>query len=68
MQTNCVRVCVCHFLGMQHSVAAAGRPFGVGLNETFLSQYLKGLGYSTHAIGKVLQAFLVTLRMCSVHV
>jgi len=38
--------------GMQHSVIDKGEPWGVGLNETFLPQQLKTLGYKTHAIGK----------------
>ena len=38
---------------MQHAVILASQPFGLGLNETLLSQYLKELGYATHAVGKV---------------
>ena len=41
------------FLGMQHSVILAAAPYGLGLNETLLPEYLKGLGYATHAVGKV---------------
>ena len=39
---------------MQHSVIMAGQPYGLGLNETLLPQYLKEQGYTTHAVGKVL--------------
>lgn len=38
--------------GMQHSVILASTPYGLGLNETLLPQYLKNLGYATHAVGK----------------
>lgn len=38
---------------MQHSVIQASQPYGLGLNETLLPQYLKQLGYATHAVGKV---------------
>ena len=29
------------------------QPYGLGLNETLMPQYLKQLGYATHAVGKV---------------
>ena len=38
---------------MQHSVIQAAQPYGLGLNETLMPQYLKELGYATHAVGKV---------------
>ena len=38
---------------MQHGVIQAAQPYGLGLNETLLPQYLKELGYATHAVGKV---------------
>jgi len=38
--------------GMQDSVIDKGEPWGVGLNETFLSQQLKQVGYKTHCVGK----------------
>ena len=38
---------------MQHSVIMGGEPFGLGLEEKLLPQFLKELGYVTHAVGKV---------------
>ena len=38
---------------MYHATIRATSAWGVGLNETFLSQELKKQGYSTHAVGKV---------------
>lgn len=38
--------------GMQHGVIMAGQPFGLGLEEKLLPQYLKEIGYDTHAVGK----------------
>jgi len=38
---------------MQHGVIMAGQPFGVSLEEKLLPQYLKEMGYATHAVGKV---------------
>lgn len=38
--------------GMHHSVIMGGQPFGLGLEEKLLPQYLKELGYATHAVGK----------------
>ena len=39
--------------GLQHSVIHSPEPYGLGLDEKLLPQYLKDLNYSTHAIGKV---------------
>ncbi|ELU18717.1 hypothetical protein CAPTEDRAFT_218441 [Capitella teleta] len=39
-------------LGLQHDVIVWAQPYGLGLNETLLPQYLKTLGYSTHMVGK----------------
>ncbi|XP_067930053.1 arylsulfatase J-like isoform X1 [Watersipora subatra] len=39
-------------LGLQKAVVAPTEPFGLGLNETLLPQYLKKYGYVTHMIGK----------------
>lgn len=38
---------------MQSDTVSAPNTWGVGLNETFLPQYLKSQGYANHAIGKV---------------
>ena len=40
-------------LGLQHGVIFPPLPYGLGLNETLLPQYLKKYGYATHMIGKV---------------
>jgi arylsulfatase B len=37
---------------MQHYVILAEEPWGLGLNEKLLPEYLKEEGYATHAIGK----------------
>ena len=46
-------LCICMSPGMQHSVIQISQPYGLGLNETLLPQYLQKLGYATHAVGKV---------------
>ncbi|XP_055333769.1 arylsulfatase B-like isoform X2 [Paramacrobiotus metropolitanus] len=38
--------------GMQHNVLYAAQPYGLGLEEKLLPQYLKEAGYRNHAIGK----------------
>ncbi|XP_033334236.2 arylsulfatase B [Megalopta genalis] len=38
--------------GMQHGVLKCAEPRGLPLREKLLPQYLKGLGYSTHIVGK----------------
>lgn len=38
--------------GMQDGVILAAQPYGLGLNETLMPQYLKELGYATHGVGK----------------
>ncbi|KAJ7390443.1 hypothetical protein OS493_025143 [Desmophyllum pertusum] len=38
--------------GLQHDVILASQPYGLGLDETLMPQYLKQLGYATHAVGK----------------
>lgn len=40
---------------MQNGVILAAQPYGLGLNETLMPQYLKELGYATHGVGKVEQ-------------
>lgn len=39
-------------LGLQELVINNDAPWGLGLNETLLPQYLKKAGYKTHLIGK----------------
>ncbi|KAL9983621.1 hypothetical protein ACROYT_G005820 [Oculina patagonica] len=39
-------------LGIQHFVIFAAQPYGLPLKEVTVAQYLKTLGYKTHAIGK----------------
>ncbi|KAJ7356377.1 hypothetical protein OS493_025487 [Desmophyllum pertusum] len=39
-------------LGIQHFVIFAAQPYGLPLKEVTTAQYLKALGYQTHAIGK----------------
>ncbi|XP_066269867.1 arylsulfatase B-like isoform X3 [Branchiostoma lanceolatum] len=39
--------------GLQHGVIIGAQPYGLGLNETVLPQYLKQLGYATRMVGKV---------------
>ncbi|XP_057307956.1 arylsulfatase J-like isoform X1 [Hydractinia symbiolongicarpus] len=38
--------------GMQSGTISAANPWGLGLEEKLLPQYLKEIGYKTHAIGK----------------
>ena len=40
-------------LGLQHGVIYGSQPYGLPLSEKIMPQWLKGLGYATHIIGKV---------------
>lgn len=44
---------------MQHDVIYANEPRGLPLNYTLLPQYLRKLGYDTHAVGKVLILYIL---------
>ncbi|XP_022083579.1 arylsulfatase I-like [Acanthaster planci] len=39
-------------LGLQHNTIGGAQPYGLGLNETLISQLLKTQGYKTHIVGK----------------
>jgi len=41
--------------GLQQGVISSAEPYGLPLNETIFSQYLKQFGYATHIVGKVCQ-------------
>jgi arylsulfatase A-like enzyme len=43
--------------GLQHDVFYGAEPFGTPLQHKMLPQFLKGLGYETHAVGKWHQGF-----------
>lgn len=40
-------------LGVQHAVFHNKQPAGLPEGEKILPEYMKDLGYSTHAVGKV---------------
>jgi len=46
------------YSGVQHGVFHNKQPSGLPENEKILPEYLKDLGYSTHAVGKV--CFVIT--------
>lgn len=54
---------------MQSGVILAAQPYGLGLNETLIPQYLKEFGYATHGVGKVWpEVFIVNNHfLSSVH-
>lgn len=39
-------------IGMQQLVILPGEPWGLGLDQKLLPEYLKEVGYDTHIIGK----------------
>ena len=46
-----------HYPGMQSGTIDSASPWGLSLKEKLLPQYLKEMGYETHAIGKVSDVF-----------
>ena len=53
------------YTGLQHGVILTPEPWGMGLEEVILPQYLKELGYKTHIVGKVkfsFYSFSINLR------
>lgn len=40
-------------IGLQKSVIVGSAPYGLGLDEKIMPQYLKTLGYKSHIVGKV---------------
>lgn len=51
---------LCTVPGLQRGVIVGPHPYGLGINETILSQYLKQHGdYSTHLVGKVSELFVL---------
>ena len=38
---------------MQHGVIRGSAPYGVGLDETLMPEFLKEVGYASHIVGKV---------------
>ena len=51
MSVDSDNLCLCP-TGLQDFVITETTPFGLGLNETILPQYLKPHGYSTHIVGR----------------
>ena len=56
---------------MQSGTIYPAQPWGVGLKEKFLSEYLQSAGYKTHAVGKVSytgfllgKSFLYVMLLC----
>lgn len=39
-------------VGMQHFVIPSDQPYGLGLNEKLMPEYLREAGYSTQLVGK----------------
>lgn len=53
--------------GMQSGVIMGQAPYGLGLDEKLLPQYLQELGYSTHAIGKVDYCILIDIYFSRIY-
>lgn len=39
--------------GLQHGVISSSHPYGLPLDKVLLPEWLKKIGYNTHAVGKV---------------
>ena len=50
--------------GMQHGVLWKQQVNGLPKNETTIAEYLRPLGYATHAVGKWVSNFVSTPRLC----
>ena len=49
--------------GLQSAVIPNNKEYGLALDEMLLPEYLKRLGYATHAVGKVRRRALVCLTV-----
>ena len=47
---------------MQHGVITAGEPWGLGLDQQIMPQYLNDMGYQSHIVGKVGLLYVVMLH------
>ena len=45
--------------GLQHGVLVGAAPYGLGLDEKVLPQYLRDMGYANHMVGKVCTEILL---------
>ena len=52
-------------IGLQRSVIVGAEPYGLGLDEKIMPEYLKELGYRTHIVGKVTYKCSIVLRNIS---
>ena len=55
-----IRILLTFVIGMQTGVCYSSQPYGLGLDQKLLPQYLKELGYATHIVGKVRRLDLMT--------
>lgn len=50
------------FIGLQRGTINGAAPYGLGLNETTLPDYLKRVHYKTHMVGKVMHNLFVVFE------
>ena len=62
---QCLLKCFFCFSGMFHGVIRPEEPYGVSLEEKILPEYLREMGYATHAIGKVRFTLIFVILMLS---